>query len=217
MSNAPTTNDTNSQLHPKHSQQHIFDMFLCRRVNVSRDDINKVQSFCQAIQQKQDRYGSRDRSRGDTGRHRFLNGFIGKIGEVGAAKIFGGKVDFRVWATGQRGIDQFEPDIETTSTSYNLHVKTCHMKHTMRSQRGVVPTETASWTIDVSDPLMKNPSDHDRIILMFASDHGDVHYLGWIDAKAALPFWKPCLSPTLSHKRAIYIHDIWKHIEQTTI
>lgn len=220
MHNTPNTNEQNPQsqvLNSKHDQQHIFDMFLCRRINVTRDDITRVQNFCQAIQQKQDRYGSRDRSRGDTGKHRFLNGFVGKIGEVGAAKIFGGTVDFRVWATGQRGLDQFEPDIASSSSTYNLHVKTCHMKHTKRSPRGVVPTATASWTIDVSDPLMKNPADRDRIILMFASDYGDVQYLGWIDAKQALPFWKPCLSSTLSHKRAIYMNDIWQYIEITTI
>lgn len=189
-------------------------MIACRRIVLGRDEMNRVESFCKKIQHKQSLKGSRDMQRNDVGKHRIINGLIGKLGEVGAAKCFGGVVDFRVWKTGARGLDQFEPDLALNEGAHRFHVKTCHMKHTQRTPKGVFPKTTASWTIDENDPMMTHPDKQDIIILMFASDEGSVCYLGWVHATHMQGFWRPCLSQALSHKRAVYIRDIWKHIHQ---
>ena len=188
----------------------------CRRIFLTKEELTNVETFCQRIQDKQNKDGSRDNRRNDTGEFRIMNGMIGKLGEVGASKLFGGAVDFRVWGTGVRGLDQFEPDLAKTQSPYRFHVKTCHIKHTERRGNAFYPLPTASWTVDVSDPVMRNPQKSDILVLMFASNGGSVSYLGYVYAVDMKGFWKPCLAETLSHKRAIYIPDIEPYVYQTT-
>jgi hypothetical protein len=189
----------------------------CRRIFLTKDDILAVENFCQQIQDKQNKQGSRDVRRNDVGDHRILNGMIGKLGEVGASKLFGGTVDFRVWDTGRRGLDQFEPDLQNPKSPYRFHVKTCHIKHTVREENNTYPLPTASWTVDQSDPVMTRPHKDDILVLMFASNKGSVHSLGWLKATEMKELWKPCVTATLSHKRALYIGDIWQKVKQTTM
>jgi hypothetical protein len=189
---------------------------LCRRIFLTKEDFLTVETFCQKIQDKQSQQGSRDIQRNDVGHYRILNGMIGKLGEVGASKLFGGTVDFRVWDTGRRGLDQFEPDLQNPKSPYRFHVKTCHIKHTVREGTNTYPLLTASWTIDQSDPVLHCPKKDDILVLMFASNKGSVHSLGYVKAIEVKDLWKPCVTATLSHKRALYIGDIWHSVKQTS-
>ena len=150
--------------------------------------------------------------RGDTGSYRRNNCLVGKFGEAGASIMLGGEMACDVWATGSRRGLQFDPDITTVKgpfSSYNIHVKTCHMKHgRLIDGTTLLPSASASWTIDASDPVMLCPSSSDIIVLMFANEQGDVFGLGWVYALDVACLWKPCRSPYMRHKRAIYFPDI---------
>lgn len=185
---------------------------IATRVPVWRKDVERVHSFTQAIQIKQNRSGSRDQIRGDVGQHRINNCLIGKFGEVGAANVVGGSVDFEVWGTGRRGADQFEPDIRQPKQQQlmgkHVHVKTCGLKHGMVKTDKFYPSNSSSWTVDVNDPVFRQPSSQDVIVLMFANERGDVYSFGWVAAMDVVRMWKPCFSRNMAHKRAIYVGDL---------
>lgn len=185
-------------------------------VSLSRGDHAQVKSFCEKICVKQSTPYSRDFKNNDQGPRRHGNNLVGKYGEVGAAKIIGGEVDFKVWSTGSRGHDQFETDIMAPThrsfKGYNVHVKTCHAKYGIRKGDRLFPDSSASWTIDASDPVFRDPSPRDIIVLMFATDDGRVWGLGWVKASLLYHMWRPCKSVFLSHKRAVYYADIAKSV-----
>lgn len=185
---------------------------IATRVPIWRKDFEKVHSFSEAIKIKQSKMGSRDQIRGDVGQHRLANCLIGKFGEVGAANVVGGSVDFAVWGTGRRGADQFEPDISQPKQQQlvgkHVHVKTCGLKHGMVKTDKFYPSSSSSWTVDVSDPVFRQPSSRDVIVLMFANERGDVYSFGWVAALDVMRLWKPCFSKNMAHKRAIYVGDL---------
>lgn len=187
---------------------------LCLKVNLNKKDIRDVLKFSDEMNIKQKRNGSRDKIRNDIGRNRIMNGIVGKLGEVGAAKLFGGSVDFRVWETGSRGSEQFEPDLNNTTSKYSFHVKTCNLKYTIRKGCNVTPLRSASWTMDKSDPLINRSTEYDIIILMFASTEGLVGCLGYCKAVDLRRLWRPCISRKMLHKKAVYYPDIKSKIIQ---
>lgn len=143
--------------------------------------------------------------RGDV-KNRFNQNLIGKLGELGAAKLIGGKIDMRIWETGSRGADQFEGDVVGARglyRDYNIHVKTCHLR--LRNM--------ASWTVDANDPLMKG-YENDIIILMMADEEGRVKGVGRVMARDVASLWKRCVSNHMQHKRAIYAEDIANYIQR---
>jgi hypothetical protein len=185
---------------------------FAKSVWVSHCEMVEVKGFCDKIMAKQAKPGSRDYINKDMGKNRITNNMIGKFGEVGAAKVTKGVVDFKVWSSGSRGKDQFEPDItgamDHMFKGFNIHVKTCNAKHgSMRAGR-LYPDVSASWTVDVNDPVFRRPCNNDIIVLMFASDKGRVFVLGWIKATVAMRLWRPCKSVFMSHKKAIYFSDV---------
>lgn len=175
---------------------------MWRRVVVSAEEHRKVVDFCTAIAAKQAGRNSRDRMRGDVGSARFTQGVIGKLGEVAVASLTGGTVDFSVWSTGSRGLDQFEPDIPNPTVQpfggKRIHVKTCNAKY----------ARSPSWTVDVSDPIRTTPTAEDVLVLALANESPNVDIVGWLPATDALPHWKECYSPHMAHKRAIYMGDV---------
>lgn len=183
-------------------------------VYLNDDEMNVIRNFCYKITEKENQRGSRDRRRNDTGPDRALHGLTGKIGEYAATRVYGGVVDFTVWETGTRGLDQFEPDIIDDPTSpiiqemagKRLHVKTCSAKYLAPDTTTIRPARTASWTIDRQDPLVTSPSDDDVFVLAFASTLSRAYVYGHVPATAVKPFWKPCIA--LRHKVAIYYPDI---------
>lgn len=189
-----------------------------KRVSLDSAEYAEILEFCKKIQEKQNKVGSRDFHNNDTGSNRLYNGMVGKVGECAATKLVGGIIDLNVWDTGTRGIDQFEADIIGTDDKpllapfdgMNIHVKTCALKHAKMDVDGeIVPEQSASWTIDIKDPLMKNPSDKDILVLMFAEEFkGKAFALGWVKAKDVVTWWRRCLSAHMGHKRAIYYPDI---------
>lgn len=181
------------------------------RVQVSDKDYARVASYSRAINQKQAQKNSRDQQRGDVGNARFTHCMIGKLGEVGAAKLTGGQVDFEIWQSGSRGRDQFEPDITKAHDFFKdlkLHVKTCNFNNATVFSNKLVPSSRNSWTVDVADPIYSRPGSKDVIVLMFADDRGRVYGLGWVWAAYVQNLWKPCFSAHMRHKRAIYFSDI---------
>lgn len=172
------------------------------RVWITPDEYAKVEAFCSQIAAKQASRNSRDRIRGDTGPARLTQGIIGKLGEVAVANIAGGTVDFRVWETGTRGLDQFEPDIlDPTQPPFvgnRVHVKTCNAKY----------ARSPSWTIDVADPVRTRPDPADVLVFALAGETLSVDIEGWIPASELVTLWKPCISASMSHKRAVYTADI---------
>ena len=185
--------------------------FACR-VTISDRDYARVASYSHAIHQKQALKNSRDQQRGDTGSARFTHCLIGKLGEVGAAKLTGGEVDFSIWQSGSRGRDQFEPDITFPKEAFfkdlKLHVKTCNFNNTSVYNNKLIPSGRSSWTVDIADPIYSRPGSKDVIVLMFADDRGRVYGLGWVWAAYVQRLWKPCFAAHMKHKRAIYYSDI---------
>lgn len=189
-----------------------------KKVSLTPAEYQQVYDFCEKIEQKQSKEGSRDHHNNDRGPRRLENAIVGKAGEFAATKMTGGIIDLKVWETGSRGVDQFEADIiddaanplDAQFKGLNLHVKTCMLKHAKMDVSGeVVPEKTASWTIDARDPLRNSTDDKDIIILMFAEgSQGKAYALGWVKAKDVSSWWRRCLSPHMSHKRAIYYPDI---------
>lgn len=184
-------------------------------ISINSSELATVTGFCEAIQRKQSKPGSRDEHNNDKGQRRFGNNFIGKIGEYAATKIVGGVIDMRVWNTGSRGADQFEADIMESEVNpiitpfkgYKLHVKTCNSKHIFKGQ----PGNTASWTADRHDPLVVSPKRDDIIIFMFADNSGICHAVGWVYAQEVQRYWKACVSEHMKHKVAMYFKDM-KHL-----
>jgi hypothetical protein len=188
------------------------------QVVLNDNDFAVINGFCQAIQQKQNKYGSRDFHNNDTGIRRFGNNFIGKIGEYAATKIVGGEIDLNVWNTGSRGIEQFEADIINTEehpivpkfVNNKLHVKTCNDKHIINMRPGF----KASWTADRNDPLVTKPQKDDIVIFMFAGSSGKTYALGWAYATQIQRLWKNCVSEHMKHKVAVYFTDVRPFIQR---
>lgn len=181
-----------------------------RFIAISHSEYNQVLRYSRALQQKQACRNSRDQQRQDLGPFRFHQYVVGKLGEVGAAKLVKGTVDFDIWPSG-RGADQFEPDIQSPQAGFEgfqLHVKTCNLQHGRLIGNTFKPSATSSWTIDVNDPVFKAPTRKDILMLMFASESGAVYSLGWVYAAQAHPLWRPCRSPHMQHKRALYLADV---------
>lgn len=181
----------------------------CTQVSLSDPEVDSVKQFVERMLHKQNQLGSRDFVRNDLSMKRIGHNFVGKLGEVAAAKLLGGHVDFRVWTTGTRGIDQFEPDITSGMRSNRYHVKCCHTNHTVHKRSGVVPGPKASWTADAKDPLTSKPFPHDILVFMFASEDTphQVLALGWVYAKEVTHLWRPCRSDHMRHKCALYYTD----------
>lgn len=184
-------------------------------VSMTKMDLAKVDAYCRQIQVKQSRPGSRDHKHRDTGKDqndRYWNNFVGKLGELGAAKATGGTVDFAVWPTGFQGRDHFDPDVVAPSKDIfhgkHLHVKTCHTRWSTIHHGKIFPSARASWTVDARDPILVQPTNRDLLVLMFADEEGQVFSYGWVEATRIQSFWKPCASKFMSHKRALYLHDI---------
>jgi hypothetical protein len=177
------------------------------RIEITPEEYAKVEEFCTQIAAKQAGRNSRDAMRGDTGAARITQGVIGKLGEVAVAKLIGGDVDFRVWQTGSRGLDQFEPDISNPThklfAGKHVHVKTCNAKY----------TRSPSWTIDVADPVRTHPTLEDILVFALAGESSlTVDIVGWTPASNIVSLWKPCISSSMSHKRAVYTPDISGHL-----
>lgn len=171
-----------------------------KNVSLTDAEMRKVYDFVGKMRDKQEKRGSRDFLNNDTGGLRLGDNIIGKVGEFSATKVVGGDVDWRIWETGSRGADQFEPDI--TGHLYGnkkFHVKTCHSKH---------PLSRTSWTIDRKDPIIETPGSEDWFMLMVANDEGQSAFIGFVKADSAKPYWKNCISSHMAHKRAIYYDDI---------
>lgn len=181
-------------------------------ISITKTELAKVDAFCRQIQIKQSHRGSRDLKHHDTGKGRLLNNLVGKLGEVGAAKVVGGEVDFHIWATGAKGRDHFDPDIINPTTSYfrgkDIHVKTCHSKYGTINKDKIYPSARSSWTVDARDPILVQPSNRDILVLMFADEQGNVFSYAWVEAEKVQPFWRPCMSAFMAHKRALYLQDI---------
>lgn len=183
-----------------------------RLVAIRAADRIVVHNYTKRIMDKESKTGSRDQLRGDTV-GRIDNNLVGKYGEVGAAAVLGGHIKFDVWKTGSRGI-AFDPDVVCNSgrfASCNVHVKTCHLKHGKMSGMYVYPCDTASWTVDVGDPIYVDPSSNDIVVFMFADQYGKVYALGWVYAYQLFYMWRACVSKHMLHKRAVYWPDI-QHI-----
>lgn len=194
---------------------------FCEQIEISKKEKDIVQEFCEKLYKLQQKDGSRDVIRNDTGSHRLIQGLIGKFGEVGASKVIGGNINFTIWEKNSRKGDFFDPDIIETHENKiklldlknkRLHVKTCGTQHAIKLQKRIIPTLKSSWTIDISDPIYRNPTMDDIIILMFSSPKADVFYVGYVYAYEVQNLWKPCLNPILTHKKAIYYEDIKKFI-----
>jgi len=173
-------------------------------VQLSKEELAQVIDFAQKIRQKQSKPGSRDHVNDDMTDKRLENEIVGKVGEYAVAKLIGGTIDLRIWESGTRGISQFEPDISDATrpdfVGQAIHVKTCNWKYLNAPQR--------SWTVDKNDPIIQKPKPTDIIFLAFASANGRSLIHGHVLATRALPYWKPCVSTFMAHKRAIYYNDI---------
>ncbi len=195
---------------------------FCEQIDISNKDKELVQKYCEKLYNYQLKEGSRDNIRNDTGTHRLIQGLIGKYGEVGACKIIGGTINYTVWDKTTRIGELFDPDIIESKENKikinnfknkNLHVKTCGLQHAIKLQKKIMPKLNASWTVDIADPVYKNPSLDDIIILMFSSPKAEVYYVGYIYAYEIRDLWKPCQNIVLQHKRAIYYQDIIRFIK----
>lgn len=145
---------------------------------------------------------NRNRRNNDLGDHRVLREAVGKLGEVGACKVYGGKPDFGLR---EDGTFYFDHDLKQ-----GLHVKTCSYKERTMSD---------SWTFDRKDPVVRNPADDEKIVLTYAdinleSGVGEVEVVGHVMAKDLVGKYVPCRSPTMSHKCAILRADIENLIER---
>jgi hypothetical protein len=183
---------------------------MARSINISHTDYQKVLKYSREILVKQQQKNSRDQQRNDTGNYRFQQCVVGKLGEVGAAKLVKGTVDFNVWTSG-RGASQFEPDIQNPQAGFQdfqIHVKTCNLQHGRQVGRKFLPSPSSSWTIDINDPVYRRPSPTDILMLMFASDSGIVYVYGWVYAAQVQALWRACRSPHMAHKRALYLSEV---------
>ena len=164
-----------------------------------------IKKFVRDLEQKYTSDNLRDYMHNDTGRRRRSQFIIGKIGEVAAARLIGGWIDFRIWS---RGLT-FDPDI--TSPTHHLfkdkrvHVKTCNAKYIDKKRLSV--SSRASWTLDRGDPIWRTPTDQDVIFLMFAT-LTQSFMLGFLYARDILDKWRDCFDTRLAHKIAIYYPDI---------
>ena len=132
----------------------------------------------------------------DLGNHRILREAVGKLGEFGACKVYGGVPDLELR---ENGTFYFDHDLNP-----GVHVKTCSFQERARSD---------SWTFDKKDPIVKSPADHERVILTYADINeekscGEVEVVGYVMAKDLVDKYVPCRSPTMSHKCAILRADI---------
>jgi hypothetical protein len=184
---------------------------MCSQVLLSEQDVWRVKDYSYRIRIKQSERWSRDSRRGDNGPRRQTQCELGKLGEVGASRVIGGVVDFRVWRTGCRGKDQFEPDIvhHPWMQGCRIHVKTCNAFHGNLFDGRLYPTGYASWTVDVNDPLLTHPRSDDIIILMMGRpDDAVVYAIGWVYASQVTSLWENCVSAHMSHKKALYWHSV---------
>lgn len=195
---------------------------FCEQIDISNKEKELVKNYCEQIYNIQLREGSRDNIRNDFGPHRLTQGLIGKYGEVGACKIIGGEINYFVWDKTIRTGELFDADIfESEDKKIKiknfknkiLHVKTCGLQNAIKIQKRIMPKLNASWTVDIDDPIFKNPSLDDIIILMFSSPYAEVYNAGYIYAYDVKHLWKPCQNIVLQHKRAIYYQDIIKYIK----
>jgi hypothetical protein len=163
------------------------------KVKLSDKLVDFITKFCEKVHAARKQ---RDLCNKDRGKQRIKNEITGKVGEVAAWKVCGGKQpDFEIYENGR---PNFDADLGN-----HIHVKTCHLRYKGR------PLD--SWTVDKRDPLCFNPHPKDVIVLVYANEYGDNEVVGYVNATDVKPYWRP--TRNLYHKLAIYRSDIKEFIQ----
>lgn len=165
------------------------------KIVFSEDEASQLHGFSKAVS---DARTDQDKKNNDKGPNRVNDKFVGALGEAAVARMLGLPMNLTVYPTGKTSI---KPDF-----GKNVEVKTCSEKH--------IGTEVDSWIHDKHYRMVTNPKPEDTIVLVYANTETyEVSVIGWVKATDVVGMWKPCVSPKLHRKHAIYRIDI-EHLVQ---
>ena len=161
----------------------------CKSYQCNEEELKEITEFVTKVREERK---PRDKRNVDEGPHRFIREKVGKIGEVSAAKFYGGNVNFQIFPNNTYGHDI---DLENTQTTYQDYVKTCSEDEAKK--------HGFSWIFAKGDPLYHSPTPNQRIILMCANAEGKAWVLGHVLAPNLTGRFGPCRA--LKHKVAIWL------------